>query len=180
LHFSVIKPVFVEFDVEVDAAEAKFTVLVTESDVAIGHRFEGMQETEKGLGVHALCDQLLLLCNIEVGLRFYEVTVRAQIAQSRSAVINRTFKAEEFLPEGVAGEVRRQRLYEDPVVVPQQMEARVFRDHNLSSSDDLIMQRRDIVTSRGRNEPEDRVESVQMVVTEVTCQEFEHLILIGY
>ena len=139
-----------------------------------------MQETEKRLSVHALCNQFLLLRNIEVGLRFYEVTVRAHIAQSCFAEISRTFAAEEFLPEGVAGEVRWQRLYEDPVVVPQQMEAWVFRDHNLSSSDDLFMQRRDMVTSRGRNEPEDRVESVQMVVTEVTCQEFENLLLIRY
>src|SRR6266478_949308 len=128
-----------------------------------------MQETEKILGVHALCNQLLLLRNIEVGLRFYEVTVRAHVAQSRFAEISRTFAAEEFLPEGVAGEVGRQRLYEDPIVVPQQMEARVFCDHNRSSSDDLFMQRRDMVTFLGRNEPEDRVEGIQMIVTEVTC-----------
>ena len=128
-----------------------------------------MQEMKEGLGVHTLCNQLLLLRNIEVGLRFDEVTVRAHIAQSRFAEISRLLAAEEFLPDGVAGEVRRQRLYEDPVVVPQQMEARVFRDHNVSSFDDLIMQRRDVVTSPGRDEPEDGVEPVQIVVTEVTC-----------
>ena len=139
-----------------------------------------MQETEKGLGVHALCDQLLILCNIKVGLIFYEVTVRAQIAQSRFAEINRDriFIAEKFLPESVAGEVRRQRLYEDPVVIPQQMEARVFRDHDLSSFDDLFMQWRDMFTSR--SEPENRVEFVQIVVKEFTFQEVDNLLLIGY
>ena len=37
MHFLVKKLALVNFDVEVDAAEAKFTVLVTESDVVVGH-----------------------------------------------------------------------------------------------------------------------------------------------
>src|SRR6266478_1745286 len=104
-----MKPEFVELDVKVEAAKAKFTVCVTGCDVVVRHRFEGMQEAEKGSGVHVFSNQALLLRNIEVGLTFYEVKVRAHIAQSRFAKISRTFAAEEFHPEGVAGKVRRQR-----------------------------------------------------------------------
>ena len=75
----------------------------------------------------------------------------------------------------MTGEARRQRLDEHSVVIPQQVQARIFCYDDLSSSDDLFMQCGYVVASLGGDEPEERVEPVQMIMTEVTFQKFENL-----
>ena len=129
-----------------------------------------MQEAKKGLIVQVLSNinELLLLRDVNVRLAFYKVKVRAHKTQSGFAKFSGTFTAKEFLPECMAGEARWQRLYEHSVLIPQQVQARIFCYDNLSSADDLFMQCGYVVTSLGGNEPKERVESVQMIMTEVT------------
>ncbi len=93
---------------------------------------------------------MILLRDIEVGLVPDQMAIRAEVPGGGSlgefppGTSDGGLAQEQMLPEVVRQQVLGDRLDEDAVVYPYQVQARIFRDQYLAHFDSLAMKRFDV------------------------------------
>ena len=118
-------------------------------------------------------------CEVVVGSMLNEIRISAkkpqggslQLCQLRQIVDGRSRGAEIVLPERMGKEVLRQGLDEDLIVDPDEVEVRWLGDHNPSTTNELMCERRDMATVLCRNKPKMRSELVKPARTELPHKE---------
>lgn len=145
----------------IETAEPQVAILISTTDFDVRDASEAVNKSEKVRPGDCFGDEMMLLGDAKVGFVAHEIVPCSEVSEAGAFKTlgvfwrdpTRIYPTETPDPYRMRQQIQRKRFDENATVDPHEMQFRIFCDHDIATTDNLMVKRRDMRMRRGCDQP---------------------------